>query len=144
MRRSFDHALIGATTVSLFDSKLRLRQGVHSLLLHPGKQADISLNSSTPGLPAGDDVSERLNTLLSKIDKYTPNAGWLDKVSSEAISDIFKETYMESPNAFIEVAFPVFGNTVVYADNMNKEMKKMYTIPSTLIKQYNQEITSTP
>jgi hypothetical protein len=50
MHRPVTESVVASTTIDLFDAKRRLRQGVIDLELWPGKEAEISLQSGTPGL----------------------------------------------------------------------------------------------
>jgi hypothetical protein len=44
---------------------------------------------------------------------------------------------MENDASFIEIEFPIFGNTVLYSDNMNHKIKHQYIFPSNLVKAYS-------
>jgi len=57
---------IASTVVELFDSKQRLRQGTWNLQLHLNKEADIKLNSETPGL-TDDPTTLEINNILRSI-----------------------------------------------------------------------------
>mmetsp|Transcript_44427 Transcript_44427/g.43098 ORF Transcript_44427/g.43098 Transcript_44427/m.43098 type:complete len:105 (-) Transcript_44427:2223-2537(-) len=50
MKKPFETALIGSTTIDLFDQKLSLRQGTYNLFIWQNKLPDITINSQTPGL----------------------------------------------------------------------------------------------
>ena len=57
------------------------------------------------------------------------NRDWIDRFSREAINSKLFELYMESKNAYLEVSFPEFGNTVLYGDTLNHSLKSSYLFP---------------
>ena len=72
MSKPIEYALIGSTTIDVFDSKKRLRQGVHDLWVWKMKECDLKWNSKTPGLFADKEI-ENINTTHQRVLKYVPS-----------------------------------------------------------------------
>lgn len=139
MKKPRDRAMLCSTTVSLFDSKLRLRQGVHNLLLWKGVAACPGLDTTTPGLPPDHQMARDINTMLAKIDGHTPNKKLIDEAAENAVMCELLTRYLESDACFLEVKFPEFGSRVLFNDSLDKRLKTQYIFPQNLLKAYSQE-----
>lgn len=69
MRRPLAECVVASTTIDLFDRKHRLRQGTFNLHLWPKAEADVTLQSKTPGLHGQNETLKLVNQILSKIDQ---------------------------------------------------------------------------
>lgn len=73
-----------STTIDLFDSHRRMRQGTMNLQLYKGASADTSLQTTTPGLTTHTTTVD-LNNLLILIRQWRKKSqvspSWLDKLS---------------------------------------------------------------
>lgn len=135
LTKPHEQSLVAGTTVDLFDSKLRLRQGHHALRLWKGAAPDLGLSTRTPGLPGEDEDCRQINTLLSRVDKYQPNREWLDSSVADGIHQKMFELYLKSTEAYFEVEFPSFGCTVLYGDTpYSQRVIDRYIFPPPLVK----------
>lgn len=99
MNKTENNGLAGSTTLYLFDTKRRLRQGVLDLYLWKNKERDMNLTCRTPGLPPDNYYAESINSLLARIeDKPTS-----DIVTHKAIKRQLYQYYIDSNSAFLEV-----------------------------------------
>jgi hypothetical protein len=127
-----DGGLVGATVFNVFDTKRRLRQGVHDLVIHESKKPDLSYDFTTPGLPDNDEEAKEINILLSKIRKVEPK----DKQTPKAIKTRLHQLYLNSKHAYIEVSLPYFDCPVVYNEGHYESVRKEIIFPTYLDELY--------
>ena len=110
---------VGTTIVSLFDDKLRLREGKYNLVIWPDRLADITLNSSTPGLLKDYNI-EDLNYYGKKLENFERHFSGFDNTQNNKcfqalINQVFYG-YKKIPAAFLEIEFPIFDKPVLYEE----------------------------
>lgn len=128
MNKVENNGLVASTTLYLFDSKRRLRQGVYDLYLWKDREADLSFKCTTPGLPLGDFYAEKINALLQKIGSKAP----YDLMTHRAIKRQLHQYYLDSNSAFLEVSFPFFEIPVLYYQSTYKAAKENFMVPQYL------------
>ena len=128
MSKSENNGLIASTTLNLYDSKRRLRQGVYDLFLWKDKDIDLSFKCTTPGLPPDNFYTEKINALLQKIGNKAP----FDLMTQKGIKRQLHQFYLDSKSAFLEISLPFFEHQVMYYQSTYRSAKEDYTIPSYL------------
>ncbi|KRX01351.1 Protein kinase-like domain [Pseudocohnilembus persalinus] len=108
---------LGSTTITLFDSDLKLRQGKFHLYIWPETQPDISYNSKTCGLIQDENIQEIKNT-VQKIGYYL-NKTSATEHENQIINSLNLKLHYTSqkvPAAFLEIEFPKFPIPILYED----------------------------
>jgi hypothetical protein len=134
MNKIENNGLVASTTLNIFDSKRRLRQGVFDLYLWNNIQRDLTFKCTTPGLPPDDYFAEKINALLAKIDERSE----YDMMTHFAIKRQLHQYYIDSKSAFLEVSLPLFDYTILYDENIYSSVKNGITYPPYLQDQYKQ------
>ena len=134
MNRMENDGLVASTTINLFDSKKRLRQGTFDLYLWNNSKVDLSFRRRTPGLPPNNEFSEKINSLLGKIDDRSE----YDQMTHTAINRHIQQYYIDSKSAFLEISLPLYDFPVLYEENIYSSAKKDITYPSYLSSQYKE------
>lgn len=128
MSKTENNGLIASTTLNLYDSKRRLRQGVYDLFLWKDKEIDLSFKCKTPGLPLDHFYTEQINALLQKIGNKAP----FDLMTQKGIKRHLHQHYLDSKSAYLEISFPFFEHQVLYYQSTYRSAKDDYTIPAYL------------
>lgn len=111
----------GACTLPLFTRNMQLKCGHFKLRLWPGKVADGSLPSSTPGkLPKHQRGEvERLEKLQNKYDcGEVARADWLDRLAFKAMDQIIEEENNKNGSRYLQltIELPSFDHPVVFQE----------------------------
>jgi hypothetical protein len=166
MNKPYSESLLGSTTVDIFDKKQRLRQGMYNLFIWKGQKIDMSFNSKTPGLLKVTEESslesklvKNINQLLKKIDLYQkrPNINhtfanrnnvtkdqleqkeWQDDLAKDGILQQLFDYYLQCKDfCLLEVYFPQYGNTVIYGDEIDSQIKEKYLFPKPLVQKFEE------
>ncbi|KAG2702010.1 hypothetical protein I3843_06G065900 [Carya illinoinensis] len=117
-----DEGLIGGATILLFNSKMQLKTGRQKLRLWPGKEADGSFPTTTPGKVPQHERGEleRLEKLVNKYERgQIQPVDWLDRLTFKAM-DRIKDR--ESPknggsHVYVVVDFSSFEHQVVFQES---------------------------
>ncbi|KAG9315154.1 putative atypical/PIKK/PI3K protein kinase [Chiua virens] len=100
---------VGGTTFRLFGKKWSLRRGKHRLLLWSDKEADGSMESTTPSKLGTRDEMGRLEKLVKKYERGDlPKSDWLDKMSFRRMEEIHASEAAKSENMFLYIDLPRF------------------------------------
>ncbi|KMZ56877.1 hypothetical protein ZOSMA_8G00200 [Zostera marina] len=120
MSSSTHEGLVGGATVLLFNRKKSLKTGKQKLRLWPGKEADGSFPSTTPGKVPRQERSEleRLEKLINKYERgKIQRIDWLDIHTFKAIEKI-KEKESETSHMSLLVDFCSFEHRVVFQESV--------------------------
>ncbi|KAI0730079.1 atypical/PIKK/PI3K protein kinase [Fomitopsis betulina] len=108
---------VGGSTFRLFGKKLSLRRGKHRLLLWPDREADGSIETTTPSKIGVRDEMGRLEKLVKKYDKGDmPKSDWLDAMAFRKMSEIHTAETEKSENLFLYIDLPRFDFPVVFCE----------------------------
>ncbi|KAM3280845.1 phosphatidylinositol 3-kinase, root isoform [Capsicum chacoense] len=114
--------LIGGATIHLFNMKKQLKTGKHKLRLWIGKEADGSINTTTPGKVPKEERGEleRLEKLVNKYERgQIQRIDWLDRLAFKAMDKI-KEAESSrggSSHLYVVVDFCSFEHRVVFQES---------------------------
>lgn len=100
---------IGGTTITFFGKHSVFRQGMLDLKLWPGKVADGSVNTTTPGKAQenGKHKMEKLAKLAKKYrNGYLPEIDWLDRLTFREIELINEAEKRNSDYLYLMIEFP--------------------------------------
>jgi hypothetical protein len=134
MNKIENNGLAASTTLYIFDSKRRLRQGVHDLYLWNDKHRDLTFKCKTPGLPPDNEYAEKINALLGRIDDKST----YDTITHRAIKRQMHQYYIDSKSAFLEVSLPMFDYPVLYHENVYTTAKHNVLNTKHLLKKYEE------
>ncbi|XP_073105655.1 phosphatidylinositol 3-kinase, root isoform isoform X1 [Elaeis guineensis] len=114
--------LVGGATVFLFNSKKQLKAGRKKLRLWPGKEADGTIPSTTPGkVPKCEQGEiERLERLVNKYERgQIQHIDWLDRLTFKAVEKIKERESSRRDNSHISlvVDFCSFEHRVVFQES---------------------------
>ncbi|ESR51600.1 phosphatidylinositol 3-kinase VPS34 [Citrus sinensis] len=117
-----DERLVGGTTILLFNSKMQLKTGKQKLRLWPGKEADGSLPTSTPGKVPKNERGEleRLEKLINKYEReQIQRVDWLDRLTFKALEKIKEQENFRNGNSYLYlvVDFGRLEHRVVFQDS---------------------------
>lgn len=117
-----DEGLVGGATILLFNSKMQLKTGKQKLRLWPGKEADGSLPTSTPGKVPKNERGEleRLEKLINKYERgQIQRVDWLDRLTFKALEKIKEQENFRNGNSYLYlvVDFCSFEHRVVFQDS---------------------------
>ncbi|GAB2280474.1 hypothetical protein Dimus_015102 [Dionaea muscipula] len=117
-----DGGLVGGATILLFNNKKQLRTGKQKLRLWPGKHADGSVPSATPGKVPRHERGEleRLEKLMNKYERgQVQRIDWLDRLAFKAVEKIKERESCGSRNShlYIVIDFCSFEHQVVYQES---------------------------
>ncbi|KAK2659192.1 hypothetical protein Ddye_005725 [Dipteronia dyeriana] len=114
-----DEGLVGGATVLLFNSKMQLKTGKLKLRLWPGKEADGSLPTATPGKVPRNERGEleRLEKLVNNYEwGQIQRVDWLDRLTFKAMERIKELESCKNGNSYLYlvVDFCSFEHRVVF------------------------------
>ncbi|KZT73494.1 putative atypical/PIKK/PI3K protein kinase [Daedalea quercina L-15889] len=108
---------VGGSTFRMFGKKLSLRRGKHRLLLWPDREADGSIETTTPSKIGVRDEMGRLEKLVKKYDRGDmPKSDWLDAMTFRKISEIHNVESEKSENLFLYIDLPRFDFPVIFCE----------------------------
>ncbi|KAH8978579.1 atypical/PIKK/PI3K protein kinase [Lactarius hatsudake] len=108
---------VGGTTFRLFSKKWTLRRGKHRMLLWPGKEADGSLETTTPSKSGTRDEMGRLEKLVKKHERGDmPKSEWLDKLVFRRMSEIHAVETEKSNNLYLYIDLPRFDFPIIFSE----------------------------
>ncbi|KAJ6387084.1 hypothetical protein OIU78_016911 [Salix suchowensis] len=114
-----DEGLIGGATILLFNNKMQLKTGKQKLRLWPGKEADGSFPTTTPGKVPKHERGEleRLEKLVNKYERgQIQCVDWLDRLTFKAMEKIKERENCKSGNSslYLVVDFCSLEHRVVF------------------------------
>ncbi|KAG1342793.1 hypothetical protein COCNU_05G010220 [Cocos nucifera] len=114
--------LVGGATVFLFNSKKQLKAGRQKLRLWPGKEADGTIPTTTPGKVPKHERGEieRLERLVNKYERgQIQRIDWLDRLTFKAVEKIKEKESGRSDNSHLSlvVDFCSFEHRVVFQES---------------------------
>nr|ANG60478.1 phosphoinositide 3-kinase [Nicotiana benthamiana] len=114
--------LIGGATIHLFNMKKQLKTGKHKLRLWPGKEADGSINTTTPGKVPKEERGEleRLEKLVNKYERgQIQRVDWLDRLTFKAMEKIKESENSQngSSHLYLVIDFCSFEHRVVFQES---------------------------
>ncbi|CAN4080707.1 unnamed protein product [Withania somnifera] len=114
--------LIGGATIHLFNMKKQLKTGKHKLRLWPAKEADGSINTTTPGKVPKEERREleRLEKLVNKYERgQIQRVDWLDRLAFKAMEKIKESENSRngSSHLYVVVDFCSFEHRVVFQES---------------------------
>ncbi|EPS97255.1 hypothetical protein FOMPIDRAFT_1166642 [Fomitopsis schrenkii] len=108
---------VGGSTFRLFGKKLSLRRGKHRLLLWPDREADGSIETTTPSKMGVKDEMGRLEKLVKKYDRGDmPKSDWLDAMAFRKMSEIHTAETEKSEKLFLYIDLPRFDFPVIFCE----------------------------
>ncbi|KAJ4711089.1 Phosphatidylinositol 3-kinase [Melia azedarach] len=117
-----DVGLVGGATILLFNSKMQLKTGKQKLRLWPGKEADGSLPTTTPGKVPRNERGE-MERLEKHVNKYErgqiQRIDWLDRLTFKAMERIKEQESCRNGNSYLYliVDFCSFEHRVVFQES---------------------------
>ncbi|OAY34523.1 phosphatidylinositol 3-kinase, root isoform [Manihot esculenta] len=120
--RGKDEGLIGGATLLLFNSKMQLKTGKQKLRLWPGKEADGSFPTNTPGKVPRHERGEleRLEKLVNKYERGQIQAiDWLDRLTFKAMDKTKERESCRngSSHLYLVIDFCSFEHRVVFQES---------------------------
>ncbi|GMP82765.1 hypothetical protein CsSME_00036933 [Camellia sinensis var. sinensis] len=113
--------LIGGATISLFNTKKQLKTGRHKFRLWPRKEADGSIQTTTPGKVPKEERGEleRLEKLVNKYERgQIQRVDWLDRLAFKAMDKIKeRESGRNGSCLYLVVEFCSFEHRVVFQES---------------------------
>ncbi|XP_073151220.1 phosphatidylinositol 3-kinase, root isoform isoform X1 [Henckelia pumila] len=114
--------VVGGATVRLFNLKKQLKTGKHKLRLWSGKEADGSLNTTTPGKVPKDERGEleRLEKLANKYERgQIQRVDWLDRLAFKSMEKIKDRENSKngSSHLYVVVEFCSFEHRIVFQES---------------------------
>ncbi|CAA3031722.1 Phosphatidylinositol 3-kinase, root isoform [Olea europaea subsp. europaea] len=114
--------VVGGATIHLFNMKKQLKTGKHKLRLWSGKEADGSINTTTPGKVPKEEWGEleRLEKLQNKYERgQIQRIDWLDRLAFKAIEKIKECEIIKngSSHVYIIVDFCGFEHRVAFQES---------------------------
>ncbi|GBE88499.1 atypical/PIKK/PI3K protein kinase [Sparassis latifolia] len=108
---------VGGSTFRLFGKKWSLRRGKHRLFLWPDREADGSIESTTPSKVGSRDEMGRLEKLVKKYERGDlPKSDWLDAMAFRKMAEIHAAETEKSENLFLYIDLPRFDFPVVFSE----------------------------
>ncbi|KAI9440788.1 atypical/PIKK/PI3K protein kinase, partial [Lactarius indigo] len=116
---------VGGTTFRLFSKKwhvvasgfVTLRRGKHRMLLWLGKEADGSLETTTPSKSGTRDEMGRLEKLVKKHERGDmPKSEWLDKLVFRRMSEIHAVETEKSNSLYLYIDLPRFDFPIIFSE----------------------------
>ncbi|KAH7912328.1 kinase-like domain-containing protein [Hygrophoropsis aurantiaca] len=108
---------VGGTTFKLFGKKWTLRRGKHRLLLWTDREADGSMESTTPSKLGTRDEMGRLEKMVKKYERGDlPKSDWLDKMAFRKMEEIHAAETEKSENMFLYIDLPRFDFPVIFSE----------------------------
>ncbi|KAF5443141.1 hypothetical protein F2P56_035727 [Juglans regia] len=117
-----DEGLIGGATILLFNSKMQLKTGRQKLRLWPGKEADGSFPTTTPGKVPQHERGEleRLEKLVNRYERgQIQPVDWLDRLTFKAMDRIKDRESLKNGGShlYVVVDFSSFEHQVVFQES---------------------------
>ncbi|KAJ6888609.1 phosphatidylinositol 3-kinase [Populus alba x Populus x berolinensis] len=117
-----DEGLIGGATIILFNNKMQLKTGKQKLRLWPGKEADGSFPTTTPGKVPKHERGEveRLEKLVNKYERgQIQCVDWLDRLTFKAMEKIKERENCKNGNSslYLVVDFCSLEHRVVFQES---------------------------
>ncbi|KAH6788652.1 vacuolar protein sorting 34 [Perilla frutescens var. frutescens] len=114
--------VVGGATIHLFNMKKQLKTGKHKLRLWGGKEADGSINTSTPGKVPKEERGEleRLEKLVNKYERgQIQRVDWLDRIAFKAMERIKERESLKngSSHLYVIIDFCSFEHRVVFQES---------------------------
>ncbi|KAF8647050.1 hypothetical protein AX16_006887 [Volvariella volvacea WC 439] len=108
---------LGGSTFRMFSKKWTLKRGKHRLLLWLGREADGSLESTTPSKLNHQDEMGRLEKLVKKYERGDlPKCDWLDNLAFRKMEEIHSTETEKSENLFLYIDLPRFDFPVIFCE----------------------------
>lgn len=108
---------VGGSTFRLFGKKWSLRRGKHRLLLWPDREADGSIETTTPSKVDTKDEMGRLEKLVKKYERGDmPKSDWLDSMAFRKMAEIHAAETEKSENLFLYIDLPRFDFPVIFSE----------------------------
>ncbi|KAJ6749100.1 PHOSPHATIDYLINOSITOL 3-KINASE CATALYTIC SUBUNIT TYPE 3 [Salix purpurea] len=119
---TMNEGLIGGATILLFNNKMQLKTGKQKLRLWPGKEADGSFPTTTPGKVPKHERGEleRLEKLVNKYERgQIQCVDWLDRLTFKAMEKIKERENSKSGNSslYLVVDFCSLEHRVVFQES---------------------------
>ncbi|KAB1207894.1 Phosphatidylinositol 3-kinase, root isoform [Morella rubra] len=117
-----DDGLIGGATILLFNGKKQLKTGRQKLRLWPGKEADGSFPTTTPGKVPQHERGEleRLEKLVNKYERgQIQRVDWLDRLTFKSMDKIKERESSRNGGShlYVVVDFCSFEHRVVFQES---------------------------
>lgn len=117
-----DEGLIGGATIIPFNNKMQLKTGKQKLRLWPGKEADGSFPTTTPGKVPKHERGEveRLEKLVNKYERgQIQCVDWLDRLTFKAMEKIKERENCKNGNSslYLVVDFCSLEHRVVFQES---------------------------
>ncbi|CAA0817183.1 Phosphatidylinositol 3-kinase VPS34 [Striga hermonthica] len=114
--------VVGGATIHLFNMKKQLKTGKHKLRLWAGKEADGSINTTTPGKVPKEERGEleRLEKLVNKYERgQIQRVDWLDRLAFKAMEKIKERESIKKGGShlYAVVDFCSFEHRVVFQES---------------------------
>ncbi|KAL3646157.1 hypothetical protein CASFOL_011337 [Castilleja foliolosa] len=114
--------VVGGATIHLFNMKKQLKTGKHKLRLWAGKEADGSINTTTPGKVPKEERGEleRLEKLVNKYERgQIQRVDWLDRLAFKSMEKIKERESIKngSSHLYVVVDFCSFEHRVVFQES---------------------------
>ncbi|EPS60252.1 phosphoinositide 3-kinase, partial [Genlisea aurea] len=111
--------VVGGASIHLFNMKKQLKTGKHKLRLWAGKEADGSINTTTPGKVPKQERGEleRIEKLVNKYERgQIQRVDWLDRLAFKAMEKIKDRENLKNENThfYVAVDFCSFEHRVVF------------------------------
>ncbi|PCH42649.1 phosphatidylinositol 3-kinase [Wolfiporia cocos MD-104 SS10] len=108
---------VGGTTFRLFGKKWSLRRGKQRLLLWPDREADGSIETTTPSKIGTRDEIGRLDKLMKKYERGDlPKSDWLDVMMFRKMEEINAAEKEKSENMYLHIDLPRFDFPVIFCE----------------------------
>ncbi|KAI0027323.1 atypical/PIKK/PI3K protein kinase [Vararia minispora EC-137] len=108
---------VGGSAFRLFGKKWTLRRGKHRLLLWPNREADGSMETTTPSKSGTQDEMGRLEKMVKKYERGDlPKSDWLDKLTFRKMSEIHAAETEKSKNLYLYIDLPRFDFPVIFSE----------------------------
>ncbi|EIW84194.1 atypical PIKK PI3K protein kinase [Coniophora puteana RWD-64-598 SS2] len=121
---------VGGSTFRMFGKKWTLRRGKHRLLLWAGKEADGSVETTTPSKVGTKDEMGRLEKLVKKYERGDlPKNDWLDKMAFRKMEEIHAAEAEKSENMFLYIDLPRFDFPVIFCEPHNPNLASTSSLP---------------
>ncbi|XP_047330711.1 phosphatidylinositol 3-kinase, root isoform [Impatiens glandulifera] len=113
-------SIVGGATVSLFNRKNQLKTGRYKLRLWPCKEADGSMNTTTPGKVPKEERGEleRLEKLVNKYERgQIQRVDWLDRLAFKTMDKIKERESGKGSCMYLVVEFCSFEHRIVFQES---------------------------
>ncbi|KAH9943716.1 atypical/PIKK/PI3K protein kinase [Amylocystis lapponica] len=123
---------VGGSTFRLFGKKWSLRRGKHRLLLWPDREADGSIETTTPYKIGTRDEMGRLEKLVKKYERGDlPKSDWLDAMAFRKMAEIHAAEAEKSENLYLYIDLPRFDFPVIFSEPASRLLFDSTNVAST-------------